>query len=176
MNQQREQFDSDLSEALAADDVAAALDELSHRYAGDAQAGERIRSARRVVDDLVSIGERLADEPAPAMPKLNLPARRIRPWWIAVPAAAAAAAVIIAVLLQGPTTTKAPRPTVITPPPQQPTLAWRVPSVAPVPLPDGAFTVPKVSIPSISMSLPEIGWSVPSITGDYSERSTNNET
>ena len=169
MNQQREQFDSDLTDALAADDVAAALDELSQRYAGDVEAGRRIESAQRVVGGLVSMGERLADKPAPAMPKLDLPALRIRPWWIAVPAAAAvAAAMIIAVFLQGPKIIEPPSRTVIKPPfVHQPALAWRVPSVAPISLPDGAFTVPKVSIPSISTSLPEIGWNVPSVTGDY---------
>ena len=100
MNRQREQFDSDLTEALAADDVVAALDELSRHYAGDAQADRRIESARRLVGELVSIGERLSAEQVPTMPKLNLPARRISPWWIAVPAAAAvAAAVILTVVL-----------------------------------------------------------------------------
>ena len=180
MNQQREQFDSDLTKALAADDVVAALDELSRRYAGDAEAGERIRESRQLVGDLISIGEHLSAEQAPTMPKLNLPARRIRPWWIAVPAAAAvAAAVILAILLQSPPIGPGPAPgpaVLVASRHQTPADTWRVPSVSPISLGSETFTIPSISIPSISTSLPNIGWDVPPVTGDYSNRSNGNET
>ncbi len=178
MNQQPEQFDSDFSEALSADDAVAALDELSRRYAGDAQACERIRETRRLVGDLVSMGGRLADKPVPTMLKLDLPARRIRPWWIAVPAAVAvAAAVILAVLLQSPPMGPGPAPSpvvLVASRPLEPADTWRVPSVTPISLGSETFTIPNISIPSTSSM--GIGWNVPSIPFDYPKRSKNNET
>ncbi|MDY7009270.1 MAG: hypothetical protein SVV80_00755 [Planctomycetota bacterium] len=181
-DKQQEQFERELTEALAADDVSAELDELSRSYAGDAQAGQRIRETRRLASDLINIGEHLADKPVPAMAKSDLTARRIHPRWIAVPAAAAAAAaLIIAVLLQSPPMPSSPAPgpapgpvVLVASRPLAPADTWRVPSVTPVSLGGETFTIPNISIPSTSSM--GIGWNVPSIPFDYPKRSINNET
>lgn len=170
------QLEYDLTEALADGDVAAALDELSRRYAGDAGAVERIETARSLVGELVSMGEDVTARPVPPMSKLELPPARFAWWkWVAPAAAVVAAAVVLAVLLNPPPI--APHvPEVVSPPQvdaQQPTLPWRVPSVAPITLPDETFTVPNISIPSTSS--PDIGWTVPSVTFDFSDRRKDND-
>ncbi|MCK4624910.1 MAG: hypothetical protein KAV00_06345 [Phycisphaerae bacterium] len=185
MNRQREQFDSNLAEALSSGDVVAALDELSRRYADDAQTCERIRESRQLVSDLISMGERLADEPAPAIPKLYLRAWRIRPRWIAVPAAAVAAAVILAMVLSDPTVQIKPKDNQ-----QQVVVVEPVESVWLAAISGAAdFTIPAMNNPPCpSLEMPAITtptvcgfsnteFSIPAFTWpEIAQRSTNNET
>lgn len=92
------QLEKELTEALAATDPLAALDELGARRAGDARAVQRIREVRATVVALQALGTELEQPAAGATVRLPPPRRpRVIPW-IAV-AASAAAAILTAVLV-----------------------------------------------------------------------------
>ncbi len=201
----KKRFEDELSEAFAADDVFAALGELARRHAGDVGVIERIEAALRLVGELTSVGERLAEAPVPPMQEMDLsaPARRVRPWWIAIPAAtaaatAAAAAVLLAVFLTNPpapTTRTTDQAKVATTAPTESGLrigevvqmgsrAWlaamsecsgfNLPAVESPQWP--SLEMPAVSMPTIS-GLGDTEFSIPTFTWpELTERSTNDET
>ncbi|MHC4718134.1 MAG: hypothetical protein ACYS5V_14270 [Planctomycetota bacterium] len=151
-------FDDRLADAITAENPADALETLRRQPAADPDLTEQVRQALGLVDDLCALGEAIGRIPAPRLQLPDLtPRARLRWRWV-VSAAAVAATIIAAISLLSITPTPdgdraSPAESVSL------SLDWDIPSIEAVSLTDQSFSLPEVTMPSLS----SLGftWSIP---------------